>query len=62
MKEKVRDSRLKEDAREIGLFLWGDHVELVSEGDPVRIVDGWEKEYQGRPQISLGRTGRLKKL
>jgi ssDNA-binding replication factor A large subunit len=61
-KKKVRNGRLKDDTGEIGFVLWGDEVELVLEGDRVRIVEGWVKDYQGRPQVSLGRTGRLEKL
>ncbi len=61
-KKQVRNGRLKDDTGEIGLVLWGDEVELVAEGDRVRIVEGWVKDYQGRPQISLGRTGKLEKL
>lgn len=61
-KKKVRNGRLKDDTGEIGLVLWGDEVELVAEGNRIRIVEGWVKDYQGRPQISLGRTGRLEKL
>jgi ssDNA-binding replication factor A large subunit len=62
VKKKVRNGRLKDGTGEISLVLWGDEVDLVAEGDHVRIVEGWVKDYQGRPQISLGRTGRLEKL
>lgn len=61
-KKKVRSGRLKDETGEVSLVLWGDQVELVAEGDRVRIVEGWVKDYQGRPQISLGRSGRLEKL
>jgi ssDNA-binding replication factor A large subunit len=61
-KKKVRNGRLKDGTGEIYFVLWGDEVELVVEGDHVRIIEGWVKDYQGRPQISLGRTGRLEKL
>ena len=61
-RKRVRNGRLKDDTGEIGLVLWGDEVELVAEGDHIRIVEGWVKDYQGRPQISLGRTGRFEKL
>ena len=47
---------------EIALVLWGDEVDLVSVGDRIRLVEGWVKDYQGRPQISLGRSGRLEKM
>ena len=59
---KVRNGTLRDGTGEIALVLWGAEVELVSEGDSVRLVDGWVKDYKGRPQISLGRIGRLEKL
>jgi replication factor A1 len=61
-KKKVRDGTLKDGTGEISLVLWGDEVELVAEGDKVRVVDGWVKDYKGRAQISLGRSGKLEKL
>lgn len=61
-KKKVRNGRLKDETGEIGLVLWGHEVELVNEGDRIRIVAGWVKDYQGQPQISLGRSGRFEKL
>jgi len=60
--KKVRNGQLKDGTGEIAIVLWGDEVELVAEGDKIRIIDGWVKDYQGRPQISLGRTGRLEKI
>jgi len=60
-RKKVRNAMLKDGTGEISLVLWGDEVELVAEGDKVRVVEGWVKDYNGRPQISLGRTGRIEK-
>jgi len=60
--KKVRNGVLKDGTAEIALVLWGDEVDLVSEGDKVRIVEGWVKDYKGRPQISLGKSGRLEKI
>ncbi|HZY70195.1 MAG TPA: SOSS complex subunit B family protein [Thermoplasmata archaeon] len=59
---KVRNGRLKDRTGEIALVLWGAEVDLVQMGDRVRIVEGWVKDYQGRPQVSLGRAGKLEKL
>lgn len=59
---KVRNGRLKDSTGEIALVLWGAEVDLVQPGDRVRIVEGWVKDYQGRPQVSLGRSGKLEKL
>jgi ssDNA-binding replication factor A large subunit len=61
-KKKVRNGKVKDASGEIALVLWGAEVELVVEGDKVRIVEGWVKDYQGKPQISLGRSGKLEKL
>jgi replication factor A1 len=61
-KKRVRNARLKDATGEIALVLWGGEVELVGEGDRVRIIEGWVSDYRGRPQLSLGRTGKLEKL
>lgn len=60
--KKVRNGKLQDGTGEIGLVLWGSEVGLVETGDRIRIVEGWVKDYQGRPQISLGRTGKIEKL
>lgn len=59
---RVRNVLLKDGTGETVLVLWGKDVELVTEGEKVRVVDGWVKDYRGRPQISLGRSGKLEKL
>ncbi|MCI4365626.1 MAG: OB-fold nucleic acid binding domain-containing protein [Thermoplasmata archaeon] len=59
---KVRNAKLKDKTSEIALVLWGEEVDLVAEGDRVLITEGWVKDYKGRAQISLGRTGKLTKL
>ncbi len=60
--QRVRNARLKDATGEIALVLWGKEVDLVNEGDRVRITEGWVKDYQGRPQVSLGRVGKLEKI
>ncbi|MGA8275096.1 MAG: SOSS complex subunit B family protein [Thermoplasmata archaeon] len=60
--KRVRNGILKDGTAEIALVLWGDEVDLVSEGEKVRIVEGWVKDYKGRPQISLGKVGKLEKV
>lgn len=58
---QVRNGVLQDGTGEVSIVLWGKEVGLVAEGDKVRIVDGWVKEYKGRPEISLGRGGRIEK-
>ena len=61
-KTRVRNGKLKDKTGEIALILWGREVDLVEQGDHVRITDGWVKDYQGKPQLGLGRSGKLEKL
>lgn len=59
---RVRNGVLADGTSEIALVLWGDQVELVREGEKIRVVDGWVKDYRGKPQISLGVRGRIEKV
>lgn len=61
-RKKVRNARLKDATGEIALVLWGSEVDLITEGDRVAIVEGWVSDYRGRPQVSLGRTGKLSRI
>jgi len=61
VRRKVRHGLLRDATGEIALILWGSEVDLVAEGEPVRIVDGWVSDHRGRPQVSLGRSGRIEK-
>jgi ssDNA-binding replication factor A large subunit len=60
--KQVRNGKLRDATGEISLVLWGTEVELATVGDRIRIVEGWVSDYRGRPQISLGRTGKLERL
>jgi ssDNA-binding replication factor A large subunit len=60
-KTKVQNGTLKDGTGEVAIVLWGKEVEQVAEGDKVRLVDAWVKEYKGRPEVSIGRMGRLEK-
>jgi ssDNA-binding replication factor A large subunit len=60
-KTQVRNGTLQDGTGEISIVLWGKEVEMVAVGDKIRIVEGWVKEYKGRPEISLGRTGRVER-
>ena len=59
---RVRNVLLIDGTGEIVLVLRGKDVELVTEGEKVRVVDGWVKNLRNQPQISLGRSGKLEKL
>jgi ssDNA-binding replication factor A large subunit len=61
-RRKVRHGLLRDPTGEIALVLWGSEVDLVAAGDRIRVVDGWVSDRRGRPQLSLGRGGRIEKL
>jgi replication factor A1 len=62
LRRKVRNGILRDATGEIAIVLWGSEVDRVEVGDRVRVVDGWVSDRRGRPQISLGRTGRIEKV
>lgn len=43
----------------INLVLWDEKVDSVSEGDVVKIVNGFIKLFRGRMQLNLGRFGTI---
>jgi ssDNA-binding replication factor A large subunit len=59
---KVRNGTLRDATGEIAFVLWGPEVDLVALGEQIRVVDGWVSDRRGRPQISLGRTGRIERV
>jgi len=61
-RRKVRNGVLRDATGEIAIALWGSEVDLVAVGEQVRVVDGWVSDRRGRPQISLGRTGRIERV
>ncbi len=45
------------------LVLWGfGGASALHAGKVIRIVDGWAKEWQGKVQLSLGRSGRFEEV
>lgn len=56
---QVADATLKDETGEITLTLWGDDTKRYSVGQKIRITDGWVKDYRGKLQISMGRSGRI---
>ncbi len=61
-RRKVRNGKLQDATGEISIALWGSEVNLAEVGDRIRIVEGWVSESRGRPQLSLGRSGKLERL
>jgi len=58
-KLRVANATLKDDSGSITLVLWNDDVDRVKEGNRVKIENGYVSEYQGKPQLTPGKFGKL---
>jgi replication factor A1 len=56
---QVADATLKDDTGSIILTLWGDDTKKYSIGQKIRIDDGWVRDFRGKLQISMGRSGKI---
>ena len=56
---QVADATLQDDSGTITLTLWGDDTKRFKIGQKVKITDGWVKDFRGKLQVSLGRSGKI---
>lgn len=56
---RVADATLQDETGTITLTLWGDDAGRYSVGQKVRVTDGWVKDFRGKLQLSMGRTGKI---
>ncbi len=56
---RVADATLQDETGTITLTLWGDETSRYSVGQKVRITDGWVKDFRGKLQVSMGRSGSI---
>lgn len=61
-KSRVADAVLEDETGQIELSLWDSQIERFSEGDRVRIENGYTTEFRGRPQLNVGRYGTIVKV
>ena len=56
---QVADATIEDETGSITLTLWGDDTKRFSVGQKIRITDGWVKDFRGKLQISMGRSGKI---
>lgn len=56
---KVATSTIKDDSGSIALSLWNEDVDRIKKGDKIKISNGFIKEFQGEPQITAGKFGKI---
>ena len=60
---KVCDANCTDDSGDnITLTLWNKDIDLVEANQKIKITNGWVGEWQGKLQISKGRTGKLEAI
>ena len=58
-KGRVATAIAKDESGDIKLTLWNDDIDNVKSGDKVHIINGYVSEFQGEPQLTTGKFGKL---
>jgi len=58
-KMRVVNATIRDASGEIALTLWNEDVDKVAVGDTVMIENGYVSGFQGKPQLSTGKFGKL---
>lgn len=58
-KLRVANATIKDDSGTITLVLWNDQIDTVKAGANIKIENGYVNEWQGAPQLTLGKFGKL---
>ena len=56
---QVADATIQDATGSIVLTLWGAEATKFQVGQKLKITDGWVKEYRGKLQVSMGRSGKI---
>lgn len=56
---RVANAILKDDSGTIKLTLWNDETSKYNEGDEIKIENGYVNEFQGEPQLTAGKFGKI---
>lgn len=55
----VCDAVITDPTGEMKLTLWNDDIQKVTEGDIVKITNGYTTEFKGEAQLSFGKFGKM---
>ncbi len=58
----VATAKVKDDTGTISLSLWGKQISLVAVGDNIEVTGGYTRSFRDEVQVSVGKTGSIKKL
>lgn len=55
----VTNAVLEDDSGNIKLTLWNEDAKKFKEGDKIKITNGYVNEFQGEPQLTSGKFGKI---
>ena len=58
-KLRVTTAVISDESGSVNLTLWEDQIDKVSEGDTIRIENGYVNTFRGEIQLNIGRYGTL---
>ena len=58
-KGRVCPAKAKDSSGEIVLSLWNEQIDEVNVGDTIHITNGYVSEFQGEPQLTTGKFGKI---
>lgn len=56
---RVATATLKDNSGEIKISLWNEDIDKVKKGCKVSVTNGFVKEFQGEPQLTAGKFGKI---
>ncbi|MFH0868118.1 MAG: SOSS complex subunit B family protein [Candidatus Woesearchaeota archaeon] len=56
---RVATAIAKDDTGDIKLTLWNEQIDNIKPGDKVHITNGYVSEWQGEPQLTTGKMGKM---
>lgn len=56
---KVATATVKDDSGQINISLWNEDINKVKKGDKIKVTNGFVKEFQGEPQLTAGKFGKI---
>jgi len=56
---RVATAIVKDETGDVKFTLWNEQIDQVKAGDKVKITNGYVSEWQGEPQLTTGKMGKL---
>jgi len=59
---RVSTITIKDKSGDMKMSLWNDDIDRINVGDNLKISNGYVKEFQGEPQLTTGKFGKIEVL